>query len=169
MGHNSNAQKIQEAFIASLKETGTKVLTLADLSRNTKNPSIGRMFDAWSSVNREIIFAEGVGFVNYHVRSKAPGFWGITQSIENDFNVIVKELSISCWYVLLVGRDDKWIANGYIIDHSLKKPLIKPLSATNGQYKINEKVDLDGDAVIWGVQRVANKLVELGKGSWGIR
>ena len=62
-----------------------------------------------------------------------------------------------------MGRNDKWIADGYIIDHNFGIPLIRVPDPKKGQYKINEKSNLDRNCLIHSIQGVAKQLIKQGK------
>jgi len=164
MGRSDKSDKIQAEFLQLLESRGVKISNLKELSSRVENDVLKSIFTKWSRSNRNMYYIEDVGFINVHVRSESKGFWGIPQSIQADFNVLY-ELGISCWYVLLIGRDDKWIADGYIIDHSLNKPLINLPSPARGYYKIHEKNNLDTSCLIRSLETVAETLVANGRES----
>ena len=163
MGHSDEADKIRTEFLQLLKNNGVKTTNLKELSSRSDNDILQQIFTSWSRTNREIYFIKDVGFVNLHIRSESKGFWGITQSIEDDFKVLANDLGIPSWYVLLVGRDDKWLADGYIIDHAFSKPILSMPAPTKGQYKINEKSNLDTSSRIRSLEDVVATLVTKGK------
>jgi len=165
-----DSERIKDSFLLAINTTLTDIslpiLNMKEFSSFFEDPKIRNFFLSWDAFKRQIIFIKSVGFVNYHIHSKEPGFWGIPVRIQRDFGIIAKGLKIPCWYVLLVGRNDKWIANGYIIDYEFGIPLIKIPDPKNDQYKINEKSNLDKNYLIHSVQRVAEKLIERGQKSF---
>jgi len=163
MGRSDKSDKIQAEFLQLLENSEVKISNLKELSSHVENDLLKSIFISWSKANRNIYYVKDVGFVNVHVRSESKGFWGIPQSIQKDFNALENELGISCWYVLLLGREDKWLADGYIIDHSLTKPILNLPTPSKGHYKINEKSNLDTSCLIQSLETVAETLVAKGK------
>ena len=162
MGRTEQADNFRIDFINSLRAQGAKVEDMASFARIFDDRKLQLIFQRWDSLGRELFYVNKVGFVNVHVRSDPPGFWGITKRIIEDFDSIKNELKISCWFVLLVGKEDGTDVNGYILEIVFSTPVINSPSEQAEAYKINER-DLDSSKVVKSSAKVAEELIEVGR------
>ena len=118
------------------------------------------MFAALGQAGREVYLIRGVALVNVHVRSEPPGWWNILKTVKRDLDLMAKEFALNCIYVLLVGRSDRHVADGYIVTDFAKGPFTRPLKAEKTKYSINERQHLDKGALLLSVAKVAKVLAQ---------
>lgn len=161
MARNEASDTFVKHFLSALNEAGQIPESMTTFAARFDSPDIRSVFTRWDAAKRSIYFIPTIGFVNIHVRTEPPGFWGISTDVEKDFSFIRSSLNIVCMYVLLVGRRDKRGANGYIL-RSLDDPLLRSYSQSGKQLKINEKTDLKENALILGIDGVVPALIRQG-------
>ena len=164
MGHSEQADYLRKEFVSTLRKMGGQVEDMRSLALVYDDNILKAIFERWSNLGREIFAIKGVGFVNVHIRSESPGFWGITKQVEKDFKNISKNLGVPCFYVLLVGGNSGGQLNGYILKEIFEKPVIGTPGMQENSYKINE-IDLDPTTKIFGKNNIAEKLISIGKNS----
>ena len=161
MPRTEKEEYLRERFIDAIVANGTGIEDMSELARRFSG-TFKEIFQRWSRTGREQFLIKGVGFINVHVRSDPPGFWGITKNVINDFRAIREHLRTPCWFVLLVGQENGNDQNGYILEDIFSPPMIENPSEQSGAFKINEK-NLDRTKVIRSTDKVAQCLIELGK------
>lgn len=150
----------RDKFIDAIVANGTGIDSMSGLARRLSNPKLGDMFERWARLGREIFFVKKGVFINVHVRSEPPGFWGVTKNVINDFHAIKEYLGIQCLFVLLVGQEKGIDQDGYILEDIFSPPMIEKPSEQAEVYKINEK-NLDRSKVIHSTDDIAKRLIEL--------
>jgi len=160
MPRSDKDEFFRDKFIDAIVANGTGIESMSGLARRLSNPKFGDMFERWARLGREIFFVKRVGFINVHVRSEPPGFWGVTKNVINDFHVLKEHLGTQCWFVLLVGQENGNDQNGYILEDIFSPPMIEIPSEQAEAYKINEK-NLDRSKVIYTTNNIVRRLMEL--------
>ena len=110
------------------------------LAYRSDDPQIRSIFENWSKKQREIFLVKNVGFINLHIRSDPPGFWGVRKNILKDFEVLKNELGIKCFFTLLVRIQNSEAIGGYILEDMTSTQIIKKPSEQKDDYKINENI-----------------------------
>lgn len=153
---------IHEQFIIALKEQGITVRTANQVSSIIDDKNSAAIIQMLGANNRKIYFLtcqDKTGIIHLHVRGEGSGFWGLTKNTIDHLKLFRK---IPNWLILLVGRQDKFIANGYIIPEIGKFPMKRQLTLlATGGYRINEKQDLDSVAKIRSGEMIVSKLKKL--------
>jgi hypothetical protein len=162
MGRTEKAEELRDKLIEALAAKGAAVADMAEFARCIDVPQLRSILQRWARSGRELFFVKGVGFISVHVRSEAPGFWGVTKDVVSDFETVRNYLGIPCWYVLLVGRKDGKDVNGYILEQLQGPPLVQNPSEQSASYKINER-DIDVNIKVGTAEFIARKLIEHGK------
>jgi hypothetical protein len=156
---------IHEQFIIALKKKGLTVKTANQLSSIGDDDNISAVIRMLGANNRNIYFiiCQGkIGIVQLHIRAEGSGFWGLTKRIIDDAKTFKDILKIPNWLVLLLGRQDKFIADGYVIPEIGKSPMKRQITLlANGCYKINEIPDLNIAEKIRSIEIIASKIREL--------
>lgn len=157
------AETIRKAFLDALKAQGASVRTMADLAAEMPDPKLRSICQGLGQAGREVYFVGGLGFMNIHVRSEPPGWWSILKSVKKDLAFLSGERrksGFNCYYILLVGRGDQHIADGYIATDFAKPPFTRLPGVEETKYTINEKQHLDQRALVLSVSRVAKALLD---------
>src|SRR5690348_11231900 len=114
MSRTAKADAIRDAFLQALKAEGAEVETLAELAAAESNETIRGLFLALGQAGREVYLVRGLGFINVHIRSEPPGWWNILKTVKRDLDILTNKFETKCVYVLLIGRKDQHIADGYV-------------------------------------------------------
>jgi hypothetical protein len=163
MSRSEKEKYLRENFIDAIVACGTGVVDMSEFARRFDDNKIFKeIFIRWSRTGREVFFIKKVGFVNLHVRSEPPGFWGVTKKVIKDFKAVSEHLRTPCWFVLLVGEEYGDDQNGYILEDIFSPSMIQKPSEQAEAFKINER-NLDNKEVILSTNKVAQRLIELGK------
>jgi len=101
----------------------------------------------------------GVGLINVHVRSEPPGWWNILKTVKEDLDFLRKHLRVERLFVLLVGRNDRFVADGYIATEFDEPPFLRHPGIETKKYSINEKSHLDASKKILSVEKLAKGLL----------
>ena len=78
MTRSDKEEYFRDKFIDSIVANGSAVEDMSELARRFSDTNIKDIFERWSSLGREQFLVKKVGFINVHVRSEPPGFWGVT-------------------------------------------------------------------------------------------
>jgi len=156
-------QPIHEQFIIALEDQGLTVHTANHFSSLfAGDKDLAAAIRALGSKQRNIYFLAykgKIGIIHLHIRSKDSGFWGLTKNTLDQVKVFKEALKIPNWLILLVGRQDQFIADGYIISDVGKHPMTRPINLlATGGYRINEQQDLDCGKKIRSIGLIAKKL-----------
>jgi len=164
MADHARADEIRNAFLDALKAQGARVRTMMDLANEMSDPKLRSICLGLGQAGREVYFVPGVGFINVHVRSESPGWWNVLKTVKNDLAFLSAapegQPTINCYYVLLIGRKDQHIADGYIVTDFDKSPLVRHPGVEETKYSINERQYLDQRALILSITRVAKALLD---------
>ncbi len=125
MGHTADSDRIRDFLLDKLRDCGKSVQTMNELASKMPDHPMRQVTEALGRSGRNVFMVNGVGLINVHVRSEPPGWWGILKSVKEDLDFMQAELGVTRYFVLLVGRKDHYIADGYIITDFEKSPLIK--------------------------------------------
>lgn len=161
MSRSAKADSIRDAFLHSLKLEGVSVETMADMAAKQSNEMLRNLFFGLGRAGREVYLVRGLGFVNVHIRSESPGWWSILKTVKRDLDILAKELKIGCYFVLLVGRNDMYVADGYIVTDFKDPPFLRPPGVEVTKYTVNERSHLDATKRISSVKRVATSLAAM--------
>lgn len=159
MGRTVESDSIRDAFLASLRLAGSSVETMASLASATTNLTVRSLFEKLGRADRNVYFVRGLGLINVHVRSQSPGWWNILKTVKDDLDTLHGELGIARFFVLLIGRADRFIADGYIITEFDQPPLIKSPAIEETKYSINEIPNLDLSRKLLSLDKVARVLL----------
>lgn len=162
MPRSDKEEYFRHKFIDSFVANGTGIEDMSELASRFSDNEFKDIFERWSRLGREQFLVKRVGFINVHVRSEPPGFWGVTKNVIKDFHTIRELLHTPCWFVLLVGQENGTEQNGYILEDIFAPPMIEAPSEQQDGYKINEK-NLDRSEVIATTDQIVKRLIELGK------
>jgi hypothetical protein len=162
VSHSAIADKITQAFVASLRELGASVRTMAEVAATFEDPSLHDLFLSLGRADRKVFLVPSVGLINVHVRSDSAGFWGVHKTVKKDFEALAHHLEIPGYFVFLVGRGagDRHVADGYISSDLSSSPFVRPARAQATNYKINEKQDLDISKKLLGISKIAKVLLQ---------
>ena len=152
------AENLRIVFIDTLRAQGLRVDDMSSFALIFDDKKTKEIFQRWYNLGREIFFIEKVGFINAHVRSDPPGFWGISQHIIDDFEII-KALGIKCWFILLIDNHNNSDSSGYIVENVCSSPMIKTPSRQANGFKINEG-DLDKSKLLHSSEALAKSLID---------
>lgn len=161
--HQERANTIREAFLDVLRGEGASVQKIRDLADDPKTADIRSILLALGRASREIYGVHGVGIINVHVRSEPPGWWNIVKSVKRDFTTLSAQNSfrINCYYVLLIGRNDQHVADGYIATDFDQPPFIRqPRNNEEIKYTVKECKHLDSRKLLLSVGKVARTLMQ---------
>ena len=117
------------------------------------------LFKGLGRAGRDVYLMRGVGLINVHVRSEPPGWWNILKTVKRDLDSIQNELGIVRYFVLLIGRQDRFIADGYIITDFDQPPLLRGPGVEKTKYTINEKQHLESSCKILSLDRLVDTLL----------
>jgi hypothetical protein len=156
---------IHKQFIITLKEQGLTVRTANEVSSIVDDKNFAAAIRILGDNHRNIYFLtcqNKVVIIHLHIRSEESGFWGLTKSTLDHLKLFKEKLKIPYLLVLLVGRQDKFIADGYIIPEVGKSPMTRQLTLlANGGYKINEKQDLNSGKKIRSIKMIVHQIQKL--------
>jgi hypothetical protein len=93
------------------------------------------------------------------VRSEPPGWWNILKTVKQDLDIIQRELGVVRFFILLIGRKDRFIADGYIITDFDKPPLVRGPGVEQTKYTINERQHLESSRKILSIERLVAALL----------
>jgi len=165
MSHKTRADEIRADFLGALRAQGMRVDTLKEVADEVSDQVLRELFRRLGQAGREIYLVRGVGLVNIHIRSEAPGWWNILKSVKADFDALAKAIGARAFYVLLVGRKDPkdaHVANGWVATDFLSSPFLKSPSEEATKYTVKEGLHLDERKLILSVTKVAQKLLQTG-------
>ncbi len=159
----SKEEYFREKFLDAIVAQGSGIEDMLVFAKRFEyNKGIKDIFLRWSRLGRELYFVKKVGFVNIHIRSEPPGFWGISKNVIKDFRAVREYLPIPCWFVLLVAQQYGNDLNGYILEDIFSPPMLQKPSEQVDAYKINER-NLDQNKVISSTEKIVETLMDLGK------
>lgn len=90
MSRSRIADEVLDAFLASLRELGATVRDMGELARDFDDQKLQGLVQRLGQAGRQVFLVKGVGFVNIHVSASESGFWGIQESVRNDFEALAK-------------------------------------------------------------------------------
>lgn len=160
MSRSSTSDTVRDAFLGVLRAQGATVESMSGLAATESNDTISNLLLGLGRAGREVYWVRGVGFINIHIRSEAPGWWNILKSVKSDLDVLAKEFGVKSYYVLLVGRNDRFIANGYVATDFSSSPFVRPPGVEASKYSVNENQHLDQKKLLLSVEKVAKVLLQ---------
>ena len=163
MSTQLNADQIKENFLYSLKVLGATVKTMGQLAEDARNSEIRSIFERLGQAKRNVYWVKGVGLINVHVRRESPGWWNVLKTVKDDFDTLRKELNLKNYYILLIGRNDKYIADGYIATDFETPPFTIYPGAETTKYTINEKQHLNNSERLRSIEKIAKVLLGTGE------
>src|SRR5262245_11175358 len=111
MGRTTQSDAIQEAFLDELKAQGATVESMNELIARADHREARELLARLGRSGRNLFLVQGVGLINVHVRSELKGWWGILKTVKED----LEALGTKYFFVLLIGRKDRFVADGYIL------------------------------------------------------
>jgi len=159
MSRTIESDSVRDALLTSLRSQGASVETMASLASDTTTSTVRSLFERLGHAGREVYFVRGLGLINVHVRSQSPGWWNILKTVKNDLDTLHGELGIARFFVLLIGRPDRFIADGYIITEFDQPPLMRDPSVERTKYTINEMPHLDQSRKLLSLDKVTKALL----------
>lgn len=159
MPASDRTEKIRDTFLDALRSEGMSPEPLIDVAAAASG-IVKELFAALGRAGREVYLIRGVALINVHVRSEPPGWWNILKTVKRDLDLMAKEFGLNCIYVLLIGRSDKHVADGYIVSDFAKPPFIRAPKAEETKYSINERQHLDKKNLLLSVAKVAKVLAQ---------
>ncbi len=160
MSRTVQSDAIQEAFLDAVRAEGAVVEGMSELTGHTSNGELRAVLQSLGRNGRNVFFVEGVGMIQVHVRTEPPGWWNVLKSVKKHLDGLHKH-----YFVFLIGRKDQYVADGYIASDFNGPPFIKHPGIEATKFTINEKQDLDRDARLLSVSKIARELLRLGKGA----
>ena len=160
MSRTIESDAIQEAFLDALRAEGAVVENMSEVAGHTSYPELRDLLRSLGRAGRNVFFVEGVGIIQVHVRTEPPGWWNVLRSVKEELDMLAKH-----YFVFLVGRKDKYVADGYIAADFNGPPFIKHPGVEATKFTINEKQHLASDERLLSVSKIAKVLLALGKGS----
>lgn len=151
------AESIRSAFLDALRAEGLSPEPMVEVAASSSG-LVKQLFAALGQAGREVYLIRGVALVNLHIRSEPPGWWNILKTVKHDLDAMAKEFRLNCIYVLLVGRDDRHIADGYIVTDFDNPPFVRAPKGEVTKYSINERQHLDKRTLLLSVAKVAKVL-----------
>jgi hypothetical protein len=158
MSQYAVADSIREALLASLRNLGALIETMNELAARSAETSVRGVFERLGQAGREVYLVRGVGLVNIHVRGKAPGWWNILKSVKDDLDYMHSH-GVKSFYVFLVGRNDRFVADGYIATDFASPPFSRPPGVEVTKYTVNEKQHLDQSKKLLSIDKIAKTLL----------
>jgi hypothetical protein len=165
MSRTDRADEIRDAFLGALRAQGVRVDVLEEVVAETTDQVICDLFHRLGRAGREIYLVRGVGLINIHIRSAAPGWWNILKSVKADFDALAKAIDGKTFYVLLVGRKDPkdiHVANGWVVTDFVSPPFLQPPSEEATKYTVKERLHLDEHKRVLSVTNMAQTLLQMG-------
>lgn len=159
MGRTVNSDRIRDALLDSLRSQGATVETMADLASQATDPTVRQLFDGLGGSGRDVYLVRGVGLINVHVRSESPGWWNILKTVKKDLDILHNQFGVARNFVLLIGRPDRFVADGYIITEFDQPPLVKSPGVEKTKYTINEKPHLELSRKVQSIDKLATALL----------
>lgn len=153
------ANEVKDKFLRALAAHGETVVTMTELASKSREPGVRRLFERLGQAGRDVYLLQGVGLINVHVRSEPPGWWNIQKSVKTDLDDLHEALSIDRVFVLLIGRKDQFIADGYVAADFEHPPFVRPPGEEATKYSINEKQHLDQAFLFLSLDKVAEILL----------
>jgi hypothetical protein len=150
---------VLQELLSALRERGASVSDMDTLALEIEDETARRLVRELGQAQRNVFRVAEVGFVNVHVSTSDRAFWGVDASVKKDFDVLKRLMGIGCVYVLLVDRNDNFVADGYILNDLSGPPLLRPMKLHANVYRINAR-DLDPSKKILSIGKVAKQLVE---------
>lgn len=133
--------EILESLKLQLRDESVQFYEFGELSKRFEDsPNIVDLIKSWIAHRRRIILVPGIGFLWIHIRTfnDKGGFWGLYQNLYDELINIYGKENISHKILLLIGRNDNCIADGYLFD-KITDPLFKSEPPIHGgSYKIVE-------------------------------
>lgn len=160
MSRTIKADQVRDAFLEALRSESASIETMGALAASESYPKIRSLFLALGQQGREVYRIRGIGFINIHIRSETPGWWNILKTVKRDLDLLTKEFKIKCFYVLLIRRDDQFIADGYIVSDFAKSPLVRQPGIEETKYTVNERQHLDVNKKLLSIEKVAKVLMK---------
>jgi hypothetical protein len=131
-----------------------------ELANNSRDPVLRNLFYSLGQAGRHVFLISSVGFVNIHISTSKKGFWGVDESVKEDFDALAKIDRLRCLYVFLVSRNDRFVARGYIASDLASPPFVRPVRLTENGFRINQEVDLDSSKALLSIDEVARDLIK---------
>lgn len=158
MSRSATTDRIKQTFLGAIGKLGLSVATMDELAAESDNDAVRGTFRRLGQADREVYLVRGVGLINLHVRSEPPGWWNVLKSVKGDLDWLKENLNLGCYYVLLVGRSDHFVADGYIASDFNSPPFLRSPGLEATKYSINERQHLDRSKVLLSVGKVAATL-----------
>lgn len=168
MSRTTRSDAIQEAFLDLVKAEGGVVESMTELAGRIPTTEselrlLRGVFEDLGRAGRNVFLVKGVGLINVHVRADPPGWWDILKSVKSDFELLQNHFN--SYFILLVGRKDQHVADGYILSDFNSSPLLKPPEVGATKFTIKEKLHVDRDERLLSLSKVSKALLASRKAS----
>lgn len=164
MSRTVDSDAIQGAFLDSLRTEGGVVESMSDVAARVAHlPELQGVFKDLGRAASNVFFVKGVGLINIHVRTDAPGWWNIQKSIMDQLDYL-QERGVKRYFIFLIGREDENIADGYIVS-DFSEFIRAPSNEETSKFTIREKQHLDPGKLVLSARKLTKELLGLGKGS----
>ncbi len=159
MSRTLQSDAIQDGFLNALKAEGAVVEDMMQLAARATDPAAQGLFQHLGRYRRNVFSIKSVGLINVHVRSELRGWWNILKTVKEDFDWLQKDFRLNHYFVLLIGRKDHHIADGYIVSDFNAPPFVTHPSIEATKFTINEKQHLNPDERLSSISKVAKVLL----------
>ena len=159
MSRTAQSDAIQKALFDVLTAEGAAVEDMSQVVARTSDPVARGLFQHLGRAHRNVFFIKGVGLINVHVRSELRGWWNILESVKKDFDWLHNEHGVKRHFVLLIGRKDKYIADGYVFSDFNGPVFFEPPRLIASKFTINEKRHLESAERLSSINKVAKGLL----------
>jgi hypothetical protein len=123
---STEADTALEVFLDAIRATGTTVYDMAQFATTLDDRRLIELTHRLGQADRRVFLIAG-SFVNIHVSTSQPGFWGVDPSVREDFDALSKN-SFATAYVFLRTRADIHVADGYVSQETSVHPHFGVLS-----------------------------------------
>ena len=159
MSRTAQSNAIQKALLDTLTAEGAAVEDMTQVAARASDPVARGLFQHLGRAHRNVFFIKGVGLINVHVRSELRGWWNILESVKKDFDWLHNEHGVKRYFVLLIGRKDKYIADGYVFSDFNGPIFLEPPRIIASKFTINEKQHLESAERISSINKVGKVLL----------
>lgn len=159
MSRTVQSDAIQKALLDALTAEGAAIEEMSQVAARASDPLARGLFQHLGRAHRNVFFIKGIGLINGHVRSELRGWWNILESVKKDLDWLHNDYRVKRYFVLLIGRKDKYIADGYVFSDFNGPVFLKPPSIVASKFTINEKQHLESAERLSSINKVAKVLI----------
>jgi len=138
-----NRQVLLQQYQAALENRAAELCQIDDLGSDAQ----------------PVFMIAGLGYLLVTVSLDSPGLWRLDQTLVNSVQQRASDEGVSCWFALLIERQDGRGANGYILADFSSTPVKRDIEHEDGQLVIREKRHLDSLRLILSTDKQADLLL----------